>query len=520
MSKVFKRIGLPIILGSIVSWIFYYFSEYELKDVFWGTWLLTSIFFLLLINLYQKFGPTKFLTWAIGISLFLRLGLGLVTTENLLDWGYDQEPYQSGYLFKDAYSRDNQAWDLAISDQPIWAAFSNDFFTDQYGGLLALSSLIYRLFTPDAHFQINIIFFVTMINVIGILFLALGLREINKDFGFSTSSKIIILIFSFYPDAVLFSASQMREPLLLGISACLFWIVQKQEIKIWNRFALFSLFSIFLLLISLKIGIFIIFSFFIWMLFQPYRKQIKILNSNIIILPVVVIVIIALFFSYNWILEAGKWDAVLLERNSGFVQYIVSIIGSRYRLLFASLYGLFQPVLPAALIEPSKLFWKILNSLRAAGWYLLIPILMYGIVYFFREKEKIKKFEYLFIWSLSIFWIILSSIRAGGDMWDNPRYRLSFLLFIAYIVGIAFCHGWKTKDHWLTRFFIAELVFVLFFLQWYISRYTGLFENLPFFHMVFVLSIIFGIILITGIFEEIKIHKQDKRIKENSIPFQ
>lgn len=512
--KLVKRIGLPIILGSIVSWIFFIFSEYNLNEVFWGTWLFTSLFFLLLIYLIQKSEVTKFLTWVVGISLFLRLGLGLITTENLIDWGYDQEPYQSGYLFKDAYSRDNQAWDLAISDQPIWAAFSNDFFTDQYGGLLALSSLIYRLFTPDAHFQINIIFFVTMINVIGILFLALGLREKNKDIGFSPSSKIIILIFSFYPDAVLFSASQMREPILLGISACLFWIIHKQKIKIWNRFALFSLFSIFLLLISLKIGIFIIFSFLIWMLFQPYRKQIKVLNSKIIILPVIVIVIIALFFSSKWILEAGKWDALLLERNSGFVQYIVSIIGSRYRLLFASIYGLFQPVLPAALIEPSKLFWKILNSFRALGWYLMIPILVYGIVYFFRENEKFKKFEYLFIWSFSVFWIMLSSIRAGGDMWDNPRYRLSFLIFIAYIIGVAFYHGWKTKDHWLTRIFIAELVFVLFFLQWYISRYTGLFENLTFFQMVFVLSIIFGIILITGILKEVKIHKLINEIKE------
>lgn len=507
--KLVKRFGLPIILGSIVSWFFYIFSEYNFNEVFWGTWLLTSIFFLLLIYFVQKSGISKFLAWVVGISLFLRLGLGLVTTENLIDWGYDQEPYQSGYLFKDAYSRDNQAWDLAISDQPIWVAFSSDFFTDQYGGLLALSSLIYRLFTPVAHFQMNIIFFVTMINVIGILFLALGLQEKNKEISLSTSSKIIILIFSFYPDAILFSASQMREPILLGISACLFWIIHKQEINLWKRFVLFSLFSIFILLISLKIGVFVIFSYLIWMLFQPYRKQIKIINSKIMILPVVIIVFIALFFSYHWILEAGKWDALLLERNSGFVQYIVSIIGTRYRLLFASIYGLFQPVLPAALIEPSKLFWKILNSLRALGWYLMLPTLVYGIVYFFRENDTIKKFEYVVIWSFSVFWILLSSIRAGGDMWDNPRYRLGFLIFIAYIIAVAFYHGWKTKDHWLARFFIAELVFVLFFLQWYISRYTGFFDNLPFFQMVSVLSIIFGIILITGIVKEVKIHKMN-----------
>jgi hypothetical protein len=52
-------------------------------------------------------------------------------------------------------------------------------------------------------------------------------------------------------------------------------------------------------------------------------------------------------------------------------------------------------------------------------------------------------------------------------------------------------------------------------MQWYISRYTGLFENLPFFQMVSVLSIIFGLILITGIVKEVKIHKLINANKEN-----
>ncbi len=509
-----KRLGFPILLGLIITWVFFISSAFGIKDVFWGTWILTSLLFFLLIRLYQKFGTTKFLSWVIGIALFLRIGLGLVTTEHLLDWGYDQEPYQSGYLFKDAYSRDLQAWDLASSDQPLWAAFSNDFFTDQYGGLLALSSSIYRLFTPNAHFQINIIFFVAMVNIMGIIFLAAGLKEKNKEKVFSTTSKIVILIFAFYPDAILFSSSQMREPILLGISGCLFWIIHKQEMNIWRRLLVFSLISILLLLISLKIGIFIIFSFLIWTLFQPYNQHKNSIFSKFIVIPIILFVVIALYFSYNWIIEAGKWDAILLEQSSGFVQYIVSIIGERYRLLFASAYGLFQPVLPAALVEPSKLFWRLMNSFRALGWYLLMPILVYGNVYILREKQKDKKLEYLFLWSLSIFWILLSSIRAGGDMWDNPRYRLSFLLFIAYLVGIAFYHGWKSKDHWLVRIFVAEIVFVLFFLQWYISRYTGIFENLPFFHMVIVLSAIFGVILVSGIISEMKIHKLKKKNKE------
>jgi len=508
--NVLKRIGLPIFLGSILSYIFSIFSNFQVKDVYWGTWLFTSILFAILINLFIQLGTSKFLSWVIFFALILRIGLGLITTEHLLDWGYDQEPYLSGYLFKDAFGRDMQAWDLSISGQSIFAAFNNEFFTDQYGGLLALSSLIYRVFTPDSHFQINIIFIVALINVLGIIFLARGLLEKENEISLSLSSKIIILIFSFYPDAILFSSSQMREPILLGLSAILFWIIHKNEMKFWLRLGLFTLISLILLLFSLKIGIFIIFSFFIWMLFQPYSKEFPIFKSKLLVLPIALGGIIALYFSYNWVIEAGKWDAVLLERSSGFVQYIVSTIGSKYRLIFASFYGLFQPVLPAALIEPSKLFWKLLNSLRATGWYLILPIILYGFIYLFRENDKNRKFEYMFVWSLSVFWIVLSSIRAGGDMWDNPRYRVSFLIFIAYIVGVAFVHGVKTKDHWLKRIFFAEIIFILFFIQWYISRYTGLFENLPFFQMVFILMVIFAIIFISGVINEIKM----KRLKK------
>jgi hypothetical protein len=173
---------------------------------------------------------------------------------------------------------------------------------------------------------------------------------------------------------------------------------------------------------------------------------------------------------------------------------------------------LFQPVLPAALIEPSKLFWRILNSLRALGWYLLMPGLIYGFIYYLREKEKSKKTLFFILWLISIFWIILSSIRAGGDMWDNPRYRMSFLLLISFVVVEAFLNGWKEKDHWLIRIIIGEIVFVLFFLQWYIARYWGIFDNLPILHMMVVLAAIFILILASGLIHEHKKKKSELKL--------
>jgi len=510
MSSI-KKVLLPLFSGLLLTFLFWKVSGARFEDVFWGTWLLTSLLFMILFALRRKFNETRFTTWLIVLSLILRLGLGMATTFNLINWKYDQDHYQKGYLFKDAHIRDSQSWDLAFSDRPIWQAFTSDFFADQYGGLLATSAIIYRFLSPTNHFQINIIFLVAIVNVIGLLFLSRGLRIKEDDGKLSTVSKLILLIYAFYPEAILYSASQMREPLLIGFSAIMFWVIFEKGLSLRKRIFLFSLVSALLLLVSFKIGLFIIFSFLLWSLFQPYARENRHLRSKAILIPIILVGMVPFIFAIKWVVEAGKWDAYLLERSSGFVQYIVSVIGKRFRLPFATLYGLFQPVLPAALIEPAKPFWTSLNSLRALGWYLLMPALIYGLVYFFREKDRQKKWVFLMIWGLSIFWIILSSTRAGGDMWDNPRYRLSFLIFIATAASNAAVFGWKTRDHWLKRIILGEIVFLLFFTQWYLSRYFRIFENLPFFRMVIILLFIFALIVISGIFYEIRRKKESSK---------
>ncbi len=50
------------------------------------------------------------------------------------------------------------------------------------------------------------------------------------------------------------------------------------------------------------------------------------------------------------------------------------------RLPFVTVYGIFQPVLPAAFIEPTTLTWRITGIARALGWYLLWPVLVYAFI--------------------------------------------------------------------------------------------------------------------------------------------
>ena len=86
------------------------------------------------------------------IGVCFAAGVGVATTVLLPDNGFDTEQQNAGYLFYDAYRRDLQGWDLAVSDQPLWASFREEFTTDQYAtGLLSLSAAVYRYLSPDAH---------------------------------------------------------------------------------------------------------------------------------------------------------------------------------------------------------------------------------------------------------------------------------------------------------------------------------------------------------------------------------
>ena len=86
------------------------------------------------------------------ISFFLRLSAGVALVLLLPIVGYqNNSEHLAGYVYTDAFIRDGQAWNLAISTSPLSQAFSGQFTGDQYGGMLGLSAFIYRFISPDAH---------------------------------------------------------------------------------------------------------------------------------------------------------------------------------------------------------------------------------------------------------------------------------------------------------------------------------------------------------------------------------
>ena len=127
-----------------------------------------------------------------------------------------------------------------------------------------------------------------------------------------------------------------------------------------------------------------------------------------------------------------------MERNSGWVQKLFDEMPGWLRLPFVAIYGILQPVLPAAIVTPTKLIWKLIYILRALGWYALLPMLilsfgaatgtgssntraerseLLGEQSVALSGEAISKGRSVILWLslLAWTWILLAALRGGGD---------------------------------------------------------------------------------------------------------
>jgi hypothetical protein len=174
----------------------------------------------------------------------------------------------------------------------------------------------------------------------------------------------------------------------------------------------------------------------------------------------------------DWLRLAVKWNAYGIERDSGWVQKLFDEVMPQWmHLPFVTGYGILQPVLPAALIAPTVPLWKMIYISRALGWYAMLPLLILsfgaGTGFGLEKKRSIILWLALLSWT----WILLAALRGGGDMWDNPRYRAILFLWQAILGGVVWVWWREAHSHWFMRVIACEVVFLVVFMQWYISRY-------------------------------------------------
>jgi hypothetical protein len=499
---------------------------------FFGFSLLLFLGLFALIASVRWASDGKTLAWIVGLAFVLRLAGGVATTIMLPIYGYEDADDRAGYVFTDAHRRDDQAWELASSERPILDAFSSKYASDQYGGLLALSALVYRYLSPDAQRPLMLILLSALVAALGVPFLW---RAVNQAFG-DTIARASAWIFALYPDSVLLGGSAMREPYLMTFSALalcgfveLFQGVERSdskpavgegsvalrpEEKSKGRSAWFwlGLGLLGMLFVSPVVALVTLIIFAGWTLFISERGNIS--WKTVLILGIIFIA--GLFFlssSLNrsgefdatsplhvindWLRLAVKWDAYQLERESGWVQKLFDEMPGWMRLPFIAIYGILQDVLPAALIVPTRFIWKVIYVARSLGWYLLLPMLILS----FRASagQASGRMRNLWMWLslLAWIWILLAALRAGGDKWDNPRYRTILFLWQALVAGYVWVWWRETRNAWLGRVIACEVVFLLVFTQWYGSRYLYWGGQLPFAVMV---SLIVGLwMIILGI---------------------
>ena len=483
-----------------------------------GTWwlgfvsftMILFIGFVLLDRLIQWSNGGKIIFWVSMLAISLRLGVGLTLYEVLPVDGYDDPDDRAGFVYTDAHRRDAQAWELANSDRPILEAFSRKYHSDQYGGLLAFCSFAYRYFSPDAHRPLLPILLSAIVATLGVPFLWRSLYEMSGD----SMANAAVWIFALYPETVLLGGAVMREPYLITLSAIALWgFICLQHIQDRSGWYWLGMSFIGMMLISPVAALMTSLVLGVWFYMKSSRKTLNLWAVGGISL-VMVIGVLILAAAVNrqgrfdtsspfgviggFLREAVSWDAYQLERGSGWVQKLFEEMPESLRLPFVAIYGIFQPVLPAALIEPTTATWKIIAIARAAGWYILLPLLALSFLAAFSNPPGEERRIWLWLAIMSWLWILLAAIRGGGDQWDNPRYRAIFFVWQTLLAANVFTWWRQHRSRWVIRIICMEAMFLLIFGQWYLSRYAHFGRQLDFGLMVILILIIWGVIILGG----------------------
>ncbi len=503
--KAFLRIA-PIILFSalLLSAGLQVFTHI---GSFWIGWLggavLLFVSGLAMAAAWQWGGGGRTLAWMVTLAFAFRLGLGVASEALLPVGGYPELEQKAGYLSKDAYHRDNQAWGLAASGAPVWIAFQADFSSDQYGGLLALSAGVYRTFSPDAHRPAFIVILTALAGALGV---PVVWRLARKRFA-AGAAMLAGWSVALYPESLFWGASQMREPFLVSLLAlelcsALEWVDNRKASLIGSAVSLAGLFFFSPVIGAAGTGALVVFAS-LAALQRITRQGLRRAGWVALLIGCLGLVILG----WTWLQSRTQWDISLTEEASGWVQKVIAPLGEAGRIPAITLYGIARPVLPAALADPAPPIWKVLIILRALGWYALLPLLSYGLLAAIRNAWKGKTHglqadtgRWMIAWlALSVWvWVVTASARGGGDASDNPRYRVIFLAWQALLAGWAWEWGRQIASRWLGRVLAVEGIFLFFFTEWYFSRYTRLIPRMDFYVMIGTIVVLSGGVLVGG----------------------
>ncbi len=310
-----KYLGL-LVFGSLVLGVLF---QWMLPvGRFWPGFLsaasLILVCSLVLYLAWRMAGSGRTLGWMMLAAFLLRLILGVFLTWGLPQFGYDEREQRAGFVFADAFRREENAWALANGEDLIRRAFSDEFGTDQYGGMLALSAMVYRLFSPDAYRPALISILAAGVFTLSVPFLVAAL---NRRF----SCKAALWggwILALYPEGVLLGAAQMREPYYVLFFSVLFWgavnWLERAHLKKVIPAVLTASIGLFLFSFRVALPLLGIILFWVWLeeSADTGLRWLRYLGWGVFGLSV----ILSFFIFQDWLRSSLHWDMIQTLRTS------------------------------------------------------------------------------------------------------------------------------------------------------------------------------------------------------------
>jgi hypothetical protein len=470
-NKFLKLTGggaLLVLFALLLAWVSFDRSTVSSWPGFFMLELLMAAAGWLAFYHLRKEKPPKWLFGLVFGAVVLRLVLGVFWFEALPVWGYPNETQQAGYIMYDPFLRDGHAWNLAQSGEPLIEAFRGYSPHDQYGGLLFISAFVYRA----AGFGEHIPQFISAFSGLGVLYVW-GLT--NRLWGL-TAAKWAAVGLALYPEAVLLGSAHMREAFtitsgaVLGFLLVRFWqdrnprdvVVFFILVGITGAITWVYILQLALVLLLLIVGL-------VWDRISEIKlSRMQALGSGLGAL------IAAAVGVYFWrILERmSGFQGYLTHSYSGMVQAIFSRTPEILHTPFLLGYGIVRPLLPAAVIgKGDSFFWRVIGVWRALGWSVLLALLIYALYQIIKKRVWFRPVGMLFWGNMMV--MLVAAYRAGGDMWDNPRYRAGFAAFQLVLATWGLKQQRKQQDPWLRRIIVLVLIQIFWLMMWYLPRYVA-----------------------------------------------
>jgi hypothetical protein len=430
------------------------------------------------------------LAWLVIGAALLHLAVGIFWYYALPALGHKTPAEEAGYVMADAHQRDQAAWSLAQSDQSLWSAFRNNRAADQYGGMLFLSSLIYRTLGGAEHQPLLMVVLAAAFSSLAVLF-AWALARRACDERVAMLSAWVMLL---YPEVVLLGSSQMREAFLIPLATASFYgLARYLQANDRTSLAWLSIPLVLMLPFSppsaaLTLGFVALGVIYAggWRLGSSRARWVAWLVAIGVVILVLAVVWLALrqfapedmtnpwqVVQY-WLRKSADLQAYLAQHSSGWLQKVLKSVPEWLQLPLLVGYGVVQPFLPAALIATSSApLWTGVAIWRAAGWSFILALLLYASLLAFRRQAVQSRLMQIFVVAAWL-GILVASFRGGGDQWDNPRYRAVFVGVQIVLVSWAWVEARRRRDPWFRRAWVALLCVLLWFVPWYLRRYTPL----------------------------------------------